>query len=69
MSHHTALEYYMHEMQLPKTFIDYCKSKIGKSTQHLLKEAMYKGTHKNEWKLVVPEGLFDITEQEDGELV
>lgn len=63
------LQYYMEEMQLPKTFIDYCKSKTGKSTRYLLKEAMHNGVYNSEWKLVVPEGVFDLTGQGGGELV
>lgn len=63
------LQNYMNEMQLPKTFIEYCKSKTGKSTRYLLKEAMHDGVYNSEWKLVVPEGIFDITGQGGGELV
>jgi len=63
------LEHYMNEMQLPEDFIDFCKSKIGKSTRYLLKELRYTGTYNREWRLIVPKGLFDITEQGGGELV
>lgn len=56
------LEQYMHEIQLSQSFIDYCKSKIGRSTRYLTKEAIYEGDYNSEWKLVVPKGLFDITE-------
>jgi predicted transcriptional regulator of viral defense system len=63
------LEQYTHEMQLSHAFISYCKSKIGKSTRYLINEEMNDGTYNGEWKLVVPGGLFDITEQDGGELV
>jgi predicted transcriptional regulator of viral defense system len=63
------LEHYMHEMQLSESFINYCKNKKGKSTRYLIKEAKNEGVYNREWKLVVPEGLFDILEQGGGELV
>lgn len=63
------LEHYMQDMQLSEEFIDYCKSKIGKSTRYLLKERSEDNFYNNEWKLVVPEYLFNITEQGGGELV
>ncbi|HEY5561988.1 MAG TPA: type IV toxin-antitoxin system AbiEi family antitoxin [Clostridiaceae bacterium] len=63
------LEYYMHEKQLSKAFIDYCKNKIGKSTRYLFKEVMNESAYNREWKLVVPAGLFNITEQGCEELV
>lgn len=63
------LEHYMHQMQLPESFIGYCKSRIGKSTRYLSKDLMYKGIYNKEWKLVVSERIFDITEQGGGELV
>ena len=63
------LEHYMHDMQLSQGFIDYCKSKIGKSTRYLLKENTNENSYNNEWKLVVPDGLFDITDQGGDDLV
>ena len=63
------LEHYMSEMQLPQAFINYCKSKTGKSTRYLTKESVNAGVYNSEWRLVVPDGLFDITEQGGGELV
>lgn len=63
------LEHYMNEMQLSRSFVNYCKNKIGKSTRYLIKEAFDEGVYNSEWRLVVPERLFDITEQGDGELV
>jgi predicted transcriptional regulator of viral defense system len=63
------LEHYMHGMQLTTAFIDYCKSKIGKSTRYLLKESIHTGIYNKIWRLIVPEGLFYLTEQGGGELV
>jgi len=54
---------YMNEMQLTKSFIDYCNSKIGNSTRYLVKEVMTEGVYNREWKLIVPEGLFEMTDQ------
>ena len=60
------LENYKNELQLSDKFIDYCKSKIGKSTRYLAKDS---STYCREWKLVVPNGLFKMTEQGGMELV
>jgi predicted transcriptional regulator of viral defense system len=63
------LEQYIHEIQLSQSFIDYCKSKIGKSTRYLTKEVMLEGEYNSQWKLVVPKGLFDIAEYGGDEIV
>lgn len=63
------LEHYMNQMRVPQTFVDYCKSKIGKSTRYLIKEAMNDGTYNSKWKLIVKDGIFEMTEQGGGELV
>ena len=63
------LEHYMYEMQLSKDFIDYCKNKKGKSTRYLLKEPIQNAIYNSEWQLIIPEGIFDVTEQGGGELV
>jgi len=60
------LDHYKYELQLSNTFIDYCKTKIGKSTRYLTKDS---ATYDNEWKLVIPEGLFEMTEQGGNPLV
>lgn len=57
------LSHYQKEMQLSKEFIDYCKSKIGKSRRYLISDLKEKSYYNNEWELMVPEGLFEITEQ------
>lgn len=54
------MEHYKKELQLSDEFIDYCKSKTGKSTRYLTKDS---GTYRKEWKLVVPDELFGMTEQ------
>lgn len=63
------LQYYQKEMQISNDFINYCKGKIGKSRRYLLNEFNQKNIYNNEWKLMVPEGLFDITEQGGDEFV
>lgn len=63
------LQYYQKEMQISDDFINYCKGKIGKSRRYLLNEFNQKNIYNNEWKLMVPEGLFDITEQGGDEFV
>lgn len=54
------LEHYKDELKLSRDFFDYCKTKTGKSTRYLTKES---DTYCNEWRLVVPNRLFEITEQ------
>lgn len=60
------LEHYKNELQISDQFIYYCKSKTGKSSRYLTKGS---GTYCNEWRLVVPDGLFGMTEQGDIPLV
>ena len=57
------LDHYRKEMQLSKEFIEYCKDKIGKSRRYLVNEAKEASSYNSEWKLMVPEGLFEITDQ------
>lgn len=57
------LDHYRKEIQLSKEFIEYCKSKIGKSTRYLLSETKGNSFYNSEWKLMVPEDLFKITDQ------
>ena len=57
------LQHYQKEMQLSNNFIDYCKEKIGKSMRYLLNDSNERSTYNSEWELMVPEGLFEITEQ------
>ncbi|KJS18761.1 MAG: hypothetical protein VR72_21320 [Clostridiaceae bacterium BRH_c20a] len=54
------LEHYKDQLHLSGEFIDYCKSKTGKSTRYLTKEST---TYNNQWKLVVPDGIFHMVEQ------
>ena len=63
------LEHYMKGMQISLQFIDFCKSKIGKSTRYIVKESLAVNYYISEWKLVVPEGLFKIADQGGDELV
>ena len=57
------LQHYQKEMQLSNDFIDSCKEKIGKSRRYLLNEENRQNIYSSEWKLMIPEGLFEITEQ------
>lgn len=56
------LEHYQKEMQLSREFIEYCKSKIGKSRRYLISEAKENSYYISEWELMVPKWLFKITE-------
>jgi len=57
------LDHYRKEMQLSKDFIDYCRGKIGKSRRYLVSDMNENSYYNSEWELMVPEGLFEITEQ------
>ncbi|HZJ98810.1 MAG TPA: type IV toxin-antitoxin system AbiEi family antitoxin [Tissierellaceae bacterium] len=57
------LDHYREEMQLSKGFIEYCKDKIGKSRRYLVSEAKGDSFYNSEWELMIPEGLFEITDQ------
>lgn len=57
------LQHYQKEMQLSNSFIDCCKEKIGKSRRYLLNDSNKRCVYNSEWKLMVPEDLFEITEQ------
>lgn len=63
------LQNFMQEMQLSEAFIQYCKNKIGKSTRYLVRENAENSFYNSEWKLVVPEGLFERTDQSGDKLV
>lgn len=56
------LDHYKEEMQLSKEFIEYCKDKIGKSRRYLVNESKEDSYYNREWQLMVPEGLFAITD-------
>ena len=57
------LDHYRKEMQVSKEFIEYCKGQIGKSRRYLVSEAKDDSFYNSEWELMVPEGLFEITDQ------
>lgn len=63
------LQHYQKEMQLSNDFINCCKGKIGKSRRYLLNEVNQQNIYNSEWKLMIPVGLFEITEQGGGVLV
>lgn len=56
------LYHYQKGMQLSEDFIDYCKSKIGKSRRYLIDERKEDNLYNSEWKLMVPKGLFETIE-------
>lgn len=56
------LEHYREEMQLSREFVEYCKSKTGNSRRYLISDANEKSYYESEWELMVPEGLFEITD-------
>ena len=60
------MEHYKDQFQLSDEFISYCRNKTGKSTRYLTKDST---KYLNEWRLVVPEYLFQITEQGGSPLV
>ena len=57
------LDHYHKEMQLSKEFIAYCKSKIGKSKRYMVSDLKEESYYNSEWELMIPEGLFEITDQ------
>lgn len=57
------MQHYQKEMQVSNDFIDSCKEKIGKSRRYLLNKTIVGSTYNSDWELMVPEGLFEITEQ------
>lgn len=63
------LDHYRKEMHISKEFIEYCKGKIGKSRRYLVIEAKNDSFYDSEWQLMVPVGLFEITDQEGDMLV
>jgi predicted transcriptional regulator of viral defense system len=63
------LNNYQKGMQLSEDFIDYCKSKIGKSSRYLTNELKEENLYNSEWKLMVPQSLFEITEARGNILV
>jgi predicted transcriptional regulator of viral defense system len=52
------LEKFVEQLQLSQEFVEYCRSKAGKSTRYFLAEAKKDGMYVREWRLVVPDGLF-----------
>jgi len=54
------LEHYKNQFHVSDELLDYCKSKIGKSTRYLTPESK---KYCNEWKLIVPDNIFQIIEQ------
>ncbi|MCF8009211.1 MAG: transcriptional regulator [Halanaerobiales bacterium] len=63
------LSHYKEKMQLSNDFFKYCKRKIEKSTRYLTEKSNDDNYYNNEWKLVVPNNLFSITNQSGDKLV
>jgi len=59
-------ESYKNVLQISDEFIDYCKSRVGKSTRYLTKDS---SRYCTQWKLVVPEELFGMNDQGGSQLV
>ena len=53
------LSAYKEKMGLSDQFFDICKSRIGKSKRYLTKD-MSGGRYLDEWKLVVPENIYNL---------
>ena len=47
------------KMGLSDEFFDICKSQIGKSKRYLTKD-MSSGRYVDEWKLVIPENIYNM---------
>lgn len=52
-------EHYRKEMQVSKEFVDYCKSKIGKSIRYLVNDAKGSSYYNSEWRLMIPGDIFE----------
>lgn len=56
------LKHYQENMELSNAFIRYCKGKIGKSRQYLLKGSV-RNRYNSEWELMVPENLLAVIQR------
>ena len=56
------LNHYRKDFQLSKEFIEYCKSKVGNSKRYLVNESKEESYYNSEWGLMVPIGLFELTD-------
>lgn len=54
------LEHYKDQLHLSDEFINHCRNKTGKSTRYLTKESI---KYNSQWKLVVPDDVFQMVEQ------
>lgn len=63
------LNQYREKLQLSEDFIEYCKDKIGKSRRYLANEARGNSFYNKEWKLMIPDGIFDSDSQGGDTLV
>lgn len=63
------LEHFKDSLKLPESFFEICKSKVGKSIRYLSSSITTDTAFNKEWKLVVPQNLFDLNEQGGDELV
>jgi len=62
------LSYFQKEMRLSNVFLEWCKSKIGKSTRYLT-ERQESDTYFKEWKLCAPQNIISFLEQGGNEYV
>jgi len=56
------LSYFQKEMKLSDTFIELCKSKIGKSTRYLT-DTQESDAYFKDWKLIAPQNILSFLEQ------
>ena len=55
------LNHYKKELQISDSFIEYCKSKKGKSTRYLLTYDFAESYYNSAWQLIIPKDLFETT--------
>jgi len=63
-----VISYFQKEMKLSDSFIELCKSKIGKSTRYLT-DPHESDTYFKEWKLIAPQNILSFLEQGGAEHV
>ena len=55
------LELFKNSLQLPESFFDLCRNKIGKSTRYLYESVKNKNNHYNNiWQLIIPDDIEEM---------
>ncbi|MBU5424887.1 transcriptional regulator [Tissierella pigra] len=57
------LKYFQNRLNLSVNFIEYCKSRIGKSMRYLINDSKEENLFDKEWNLMIPDGIFEIGDQ------